>query len=151
MGGGWCSSIDDCIERSRQKSTKTSPSLGSSKDWKEHVVCDAESQYTPKEDSSEFPNESSAKGSLPCHYDGGEHGLISYNPIENPLAYNWNKVYIPYCDGASFSGNVIEPVSGNKTKGQVYFRGQAILDAGNFVSFYYYFDVLFLISLGLIT
>ena len=68
-------------------------------------------------------------GSLPCHYDGGQQGLLSYNSIENPLAYNWNKVFIPYCDGASFSGNIDEPVKSNETKGEVYFRGKAILDA----------------------
>ena len=33
-------------------------------------------------------------------------GILSPDINENPLSYNWNKVFIPYCDGASFSGNV---------------------------------------------
>ena len=65
-------------------------------------------------------------GSLPCRFDGG---LFSYNSIENPLSYNWNKVFVPYCDGASFSGSVDQPVASNKTKDTVYFRGKDILDA----------------------
>jgi hypothetical protein len=38
-------------------------------------------------------------------------GLLSYAPEENPLMYNWNKVYVGYCDGASFGGDVSDPVS----------------------------------------
>jgi len=38
-------------------------------------------------------------------------GIFSYNSKEMPLTYNWNKVYVPYCDGASFAGEVEDPTS----------------------------------------
>ncbi|PKA48891.1 hypothetical protein AXF42_Ash016407 [Apostasia shenzhenica] len=31
-------------------------------------------------------------------------GIMSNRPEENPDFYNWNRVYVRYCDGASFSG-----------------------------------------------
>uniref|UniRef100_A0A6B2L7Z4 Pectin acetylesterase n=1 Tax=Arcella intermedia TaxID=1963864 RepID=A0A6B2L7Z4_9EUKA len=34
-----------------------------------------------------------------------EGGYFSDDPTANPAFYNWNKVYFPYCDGGSFSGN----------------------------------------------
>ena len=33
-------------------------------------------------------------------------GFLSRNPEVNPDFYNWNVVFIKYCDGASFAGNV---------------------------------------------
>ena len=33
-------------------------------------------------------------------------GFLSSNPEVNPDFYNWNVVFIKYCDGASFAGNV---------------------------------------------
>eukprot|EP01084_Bolivina_argentea_P088259 159366_1 len=46
----------------------------------------------------------------------------------NPLAYNWNTVYVRYCDGMSFSGNNFTNIttSGNTT---IYFRGWNNLNA----------------------
>ena len=32
-------------------------------------------------------------------------GLLSDNSTVNPDFYNWNIVYVIYCDGASFAGN----------------------------------------------
>lgn len=34
-----------------------------------------------------------------------ENDYFSDDAAANPLLYNWNKVYIRYCDGGSFSGN----------------------------------------------
>ena len=31
--------------------------------------------------------------------------ILSNDPMENPHFYNWNRVYVLYCDGFSFSGN----------------------------------------------
>ena len=45
---------------------------------------------------------------IPCHSEGGMSGLMSYNGEENPLTYNWNKIFVGYCDGASFAGNLIK-------------------------------------------
>ena len=64
MGGGWCSSIDDCIRRSEQKTVGGSVALGSSKDWIDHVTCEASSPFTNKkmEDMSQFPKPTPDKG-----------------------------------------------------------------------------------------
>jgi hypothetical protein len=42
----------------------------------------------------------------------------------NPSFYNWNTVYVKYCDGGFFSGDVLEPqyYEGNA----LYFRGAHI-------------------------
>ncbi|CAI5480654.1 unnamed protein product [Closterium sp. Yama58-4] len=37
-------------------------------------------------------------------------GLLSSSRTTNPDFFNWNLVYIRYCDGASFVGNVDEPI-----------------------------------------
>lgn len=34
-----------------------------------------------------------------------EGGIFSDNPERNPHFYNWNHVYIIYCDGFSFAGD----------------------------------------------
>jgi hypothetical protein len=60
-------------------------------------------------------------------WDGGTHGLFSSNSTTNPRFYNYNKVYVRYCDGASFAGNVENPLKvGSDT---IYFRGRRVLDA----------------------
>ena len=33
-------------------------------------------------------------------------GFLGDNKLFNPDFYNWNMVFIAYCDGTSFSGNV---------------------------------------------
>ncbi|CAM0958406.1 unnamed protein product [Alopecurus aequalis] len=53
-------------------------------------------------------------------------GMLSDNEDQNPDFYNWNKVKIRYCDGASFSGNVKDEFQ-NGT--QFFFRGQRIWEA----------------------
>ena len=55
------------------------------------------------------------------------YGYFNKDPQQNPLMYNWNMIYIKYCDGASFSGsNSSRIVYKRKT---LYFRGKHILDA----------------------
>ncbi|QDZ20222.1 pectin acetylesterase [Chloropicon primus] len=53
--------------------------------------------------------------------------IFSADPKENPDFYNWNLVDVAYCDGASFSGNVAEPITVNGE--EIYFRGKNILEA----------------------
>ncbi|GMN58682.1 hypothetical protein TIFTF001_027770 [Ficus carica] len=50
-------------------------------------------------------------------------GILSNDPSENPDFFNWNKVKIRYCDGASLSGH---PETELKTGGKLFFRGQLI-------------------------
>ncbi|XP_027188080.1 pectin acetylesterase 5-like isoform X3 [Cicer arietinum] len=52
-------------------------------------------------------------------------GILSSAPSENPDFFNWNKVKIRYCDGASFAGH---PESEQKGSG-LFFRGQIIWEA----------------------
>lgn len=49
----------------------------------------------------------------------------------NPLMHNWNKVYIHYCDGGSFSGNAeftYKPTN-SSTETKLYFKGKNIINA----------------------
>ena len=46
---------------------------------------------------------------------------LSDNYTINPLMYNWNTIWIIYCDGSSFTGNNITIYSYNNTN--LYFRG----------------------------
>ena len=50
--------------------------------------------------------------------------MFSSDQSMNPLTYNWNKIYIGYCDGASFSGTKKE-----MGKGRVHYKGYYILGA----------------------
>ncbi|KAF8661758.1 hypothetical protein HU200_056711 [Digitaria exilis] len=50
-------------------------------------------------------------------------GIMSNSPADNPDFYNWNRVKIRYCDGASFAGEGFDKENG------FYFRGQRIWDA----------------------
>ncbi|KAL2485226.1 Pectin acetylesterase 5 [Abeliophyllum distichum] len=52
-------------------------------------------------------------------------GLLSCNPLQNPDFFNWNRVKIRYCDGASFAGH---PENEFKNGTKLFFRGQLILD-----------------------
>ncbi|XP_040380051.1 pectin acetylesterase 5-like [Oryza brachyantha] len=53
-------------------------------------------------------------------------GILSNDRFQNPDFYNWNRVKIRYCDGASFSGDVKDELQ-NGTK--FFFRGQRIWEA----------------------
>eukprot|EP00928_Gymnodinium_smaydae_P073204 TRINITY_DN56443_c0_g1_i1.p1 TRINITY_DN56443_c0_g1~~TRINITY_DN56443_c0_g1_i1.p1 ORF type:complete len:457 (-),score=77.97 TRINITY_DN56443_c0_g1_i1:78-1448(-) len=54
-------------------------------------------------------------------------GIYSDDCAVNPSFCNFNRVIIPYCDGASFSGDREKPMD---VKGkQIYFRGKRIMDA----------------------
>ncbi|XP_044495560.1 pectin acetylesterase 5-like isoform X2 [Mangifera indica] len=50
-------------------------------------------------------------------------GILSSDKSQNPDFFNWNKVKIRYCDGASFSGH---PESELKNGTELFFRGQLI-------------------------
>ncbi|XP_042511541.1 pectin acetylesterase 5-like [Macadamia integrifolia] len=53
-------------------------------------------------------------------------GILSSDASQNPEFFNWNKVKIRYCDGASFSGN---PEKEFKNGTKLFFRGQIIWEA----------------------
>jgi hypothetical protein len=105
QGGGWCINTDDCYARSLT-------TQGSSNTWESMANCDQGSQAAP------------------CVYDGNE-GLSDKDAEVNPVAYNWNKLFIGYCDGASYSGHVLEPAAVLSTGNQseIHFKGRYLLDA----------------------
>ncbi|KAG0496113.1 hypothetical protein HPP92_000804 [Vanilla planifolia] len=53
-------------------------------------------------------------------------GILSPYPSQNPDFYNWNRVKIRYCDGASFMGNVQNI---NQSGSQIFFRGERVWEA----------------------
>ncbi|PWZ33779.1 Pectin acetylesterase 5 [Zea mays] len=54
-------------------------------------------------------------------------GILSNDPAQNPDFYSWNRVFVRYCDGASFSGDSQrEAGPGN---GTLFFRGLRIWEA----------------------
>lgn len=54
-------------------------------------------------------------------------GYFDPHPVVNPMMYNWNMVWMRYCDGGSFSGNN-ETVTTYKSK-QLFFRGKRVREA----------------------
>eukprot|EP00931_Biecheleriopsis_adriatica_P013651 TRINITY_DN11510_c0_g1_i3.p1 TRINITY_DN11510_c0_g1~~TRINITY_DN11510_c0_g1_i3.p1 ORF type:complete len:451 (+),score=78.31 TRINITY_DN11510_c0_g1_i3:71-1423(+) len=99
QGGGWCVDEEECTQRA------SSP-LGSSKTY-----------HTTNE-----------KNKILGYYDGGAQGLLSLSCRNNPDFCDWNKVYVRYCDGASYAGEVDHPVT-TKSGRKLYFRGRRVLDA----------------------
>lgn len=55
-------------------------------------------------------------------------GMMSGDPAINPDFHDWSKLVVPYCDGASYSGDVSEPYKTSSGE-LVFFRGRRILDA----------------------
>ena len=59
-------------------------------------------------------------------------GVMSQDASLNPDFYTWNKVFIHYCDGASFGGAASDPVAVSTRQGQpgsMWLRGRAVFDA----------------------
>jgi len=54
-------------------------------------------------------------------------GILSDDCSLNPTFCNYNRVYLPYCDGNSFAGDVDEPIIVQGKK--IYFHGARILNA----------------------
>ena len=55
-------------------------------------------------------------------------GINSPNPTVNPDFYDWNLVWVVYCDGASFTGNRERPIV-SKSGQTIYMRGKRVLNA----------------------
>ena len=67
----------------------------------------------------------SSKGFKPTEDIAG--GYFDNTELINPLMWNWTKVFLPYTDGGSQTGNRNDPVKvGNET---IYYRGHRILNA----------------------
>lgn len=53
--------------------------------------------------------------------DFSGNGLLSPKQEENPVFYDWTKIFVIYCDGSEYLGNRDQPIQ-YKDK-QLYFRG----------------------------
>ncbi|CAE8642466.1 unnamed protein product [Polarella glacialis] len=64
---------------------------------------------------------------------GPQEGIMSGDCKVNPTFCNFNRVWLAYCDGNSFTGNRDQPVMVSANDGKppkaLYFRGRRILDA----------------------
>eukprot|EP00045_Choanoeca_perplexa_P013817 m.158314 g.158314 ORF g.158314 m.158314 type:complete len:391 (+) comp16467_c0_seq4:37-1209(+) len=56
-----------------------------------------------------------------------DDGITNSDPNFNPTFSTWSVAYLYYCDGASYGGNLSQPLDVNGT--QLHFRGFAILNA----------------------
>ena len=83
QGGGWCSGIDD--------------TTGTYRCW----------QTCYKRATSQDPDQTSRGSSSmdPTYLVYPKNNYLSDDPTVNPLSWDWNTVFVRYCDGASFSGN----------------------------------------------
>jgi hypothetical protein len=94
MGGGFCTSVEDCYRRAMD----CDMGLGSSKCW---------------------PN------TYNLTRDAGPY--FSPDQTANPLLYNFNHVYMVYCDGGYFSGaNATETIFNDTA---LHFQGANVLKA----------------------
>eukprot|EP01084_Bolivina_argentea_P159390 277596_1 len=102
-GGGWCG----CITRSC--STGFDTCLQRSMDYLGSSSTKY-SQNTQTLDLNAYPAQ-----------------MLSSNQSLNPMMYDWNHIFVHYCDGGSFGGNLENPIEVNGKK--LYFRGFRILNA----------------------
>ena len=56
-----------------------------------------------------------------------DSGTFSPDPAVNPLMHDWSKIFLPYCDGGSQTGDLAEPVAVGGER--VFYRGHRILRA----------------------
>lgn len=110
QGGGWCTTENECLGRSLDKGFD---SLGSSNAWR-NADCNNLQDW-----------------SQPCNSIGYQ-GLSSSDPAINPVSHNWNKIFVGYCDGGSYTGNVKNPLTitnqKDKKRYEVFLRGKHIID-----------------------
>jgi hypothetical protein len=96
-GGGWCWSDAECAQRAGTE-------LGSSN----------ASFYPAQIDYATFTG--------PATF-----ALLHANASYNPLAWNWTRIYLPYLDGGSQTGDLAAPVAAGGRI--IYYRGKRIHDA----------------------
>lgn len=54
-------------------------------------------------------------------------GIMAVNPTKNPEFFNWNMVYVWYCDGGSYTGYKQNTIENNGT--EFYVRGTYVLES----------------------
>jgi hypothetical protein len=122
MGGGDCDTVESCAQRAYDPAQCM---RGSSSE-----AC-FNSQQLGGCGSARF-NETMDFRDIPCingaRWGGGP---LMNDPATNPVAWDWNKVEVMYCDGNSFAGdNSSETMLGEGPEGRkLFFRGKRILQA----------------------
>lgn len=87
--------------------------------------------YGPSIESNTPPHYLGSSAMLPANYSAQpprpfQH-FLSADPAANPGMHNWSFAFVHYCDGASFTGDLAEPVT---VQGKpLYYRGRRIRDA----------------------
>ncbi|CAI5523687.1 unnamed protein product [Closterium sp. Naga37s-1] len=128
-GGGWCNSEEECAHRAATH-------LGSSKRMGGLMAFGGILSHDPTVNPGALKvNPGALKvnpGALKVNPGAlrVNPGALKVNPGAlkvNPGFYNWNLVFVRYCDGASYLGDTNEPVQTNN--GLVFFRGRRIFDA----------------------
>lgn len=117
MGGGWCFTSEQCADRAF---LDKSCYLGSSDE-----KCFKEAEYASKS----FKKRMSFEDIPYCNGARFCGGLINDDPETNPMAHDWNQVFVHYCDGGSFLGHAKKEVEFKGEKREIYFRGRANFDA----------------------
>ena len=122
MGGGECVGMEDCAARAYDPSQCY---RGSSS-----VAC---FNNNSDREPGKFFKEEMDFLDVPC-INGARWGggLLVQSPASNPLAHDWNKVEMQYCDGNSYSGDQAEPSTvsyGGRSGLPLYFRGKRNVDA----------------------
>eukprot|EP00927_Polykrikos_kofoidii_P076585 TRINITY_DN73650_c0_g1_i1.p1 TRINITY_DN73650_c0_g1~~TRINITY_DN73650_c0_g1_i1.p1 ORF type:complete len:446 (+),score=64.00 TRINITY_DN73650_c0_g1_i1:13-1350(+) len=95
MGGGNCGSLDECAGRGYDLQDGRCY-LGSSSVECFNANPDA---LVPFAAEMRFEDIPSCKGARWCG------GLMNSDPLHNPLTYDWNKVFVQYCDGGMWMGS----------------------------------------------
>lgn len=85
QGGGWCYNLKECHFRS---TTALGSSIRNGKILNTYLNLN----------ESSCSNDPIVEQMFSMHY-------TSFKQEVNPLMYNWNIIFVPYCDGGSFSGN----------------------------------------------
>lgn len=105
QGGGWCDDMKSCYSRSQSR-------LGSS---------------LKKYNNNETMDWNNIEG---CDNNRWCGALMVNDRTVNPYSYDWNAVLFMYCDGASWTGNVADPVPvPGAGDSKLYFRGWKNMEA----------------------
>ena len=145
QGGGWCTSIEDCIARGALQRSRRAHvgALARAAGQPPHLHSVPPHPLPPAATYPVYAGEPSIGSSTqwgpgpctpashnttpPCASDGGSGGLLSSNPAVNPLFHAATKVWFGYCSGDSFSGDAAPfPVNATYT---LHFAGKRILEA----------------------
>eukprot|EP00158_Paraphelidium_tribonemae_P000167 Partr_v1_DN18920_c0_g1_i1_m61079 putative pectinacetylesterase len=123
MGGGWCESPDDCAARAWAPGCIR----GSSNESCYAAAVNAGNSI-PGQNFSDPWDLGLIPSALGARWTGG---LMNSDPVANPTAHDWNKVWLQYCDGGSFTGNNATPATGTYNGAEVplFYRGAANLAA----------------------